>query len=222
MIYDQHVAIVVVLLRADELQTVVCNRRLDLSGKKSSLVFLVCSERLSAKGRRRNESFILYNHTAKHEKSECIHQSSNLPRSAFSSRSEWRERRTSASSILFLISDKSIPNSCLARASRLAAQVSRQSPAERKIRPIFSRDMPDNPSELLKFIDEVQHYLRQTRNRRNTILATCLSVDLHLPLSLCQQTCSSLQEWCFPHWIILHSIHRHSRYQRRTRISRSE
>jgi len=37
------------------------------------------------------------------------------------------------------------------------------------------KDMPDNPIELLKFIDEVQHYLLQTRNRRSTILATCLN-----------------------------------------------
>ena len=36
--------------------------------------------------------------------------------------------------------------------------------------------MPDHPIELLKFIDEVQHYLLQTRNRRTTILATCLYV----------------------------------------------
>jgi len=38
--------------------------------------------------------------------------------------------------------------------------------------------MPDNPIELLKFINEVQHYLLQTRNRRSTILATCLYVLL--------------------------------------------
>ncbi|CAF1159923.1 unnamed protein product [Rotaria sp. Silwood1] len=37
------------------------------------------------------------------------------------------------------------------------------------------KEMPDNPIELLKFIQEVEHYLIQTRNRRSTILATCLS-----------------------------------------------
>ncbi len=36
--------------------------------------------------------------------------------------------------------------------------------------------MPDNPIEFLKFIQEVQHYYIQTRNRRSTILATCLYV----------------------------------------------
>ena len=40
--------------------------------------------------------------------------------------------------------------------------------------------MPENPIELLKFIREVQHFLLQTRNRRSTILATCLYV---LPLT---------------------------------------
>ncbi|CAF4347068.1 unnamed protein product, partial [Rotaria sp. Silwood2] len=37
------------------------------------------------------------------------------------------------------------------------------------------KEMPDNPIELLKFIQEVEHFLIQTRNRRSTILATCLS-----------------------------------------------
>ncbi|CAF1355817.1 unnamed protein product [Rotaria sordida] len=37
------------------------------------------------------------------------------------------------------------------------------------------KEMPDNPIELLKFIQEVQYFLIQTRNRRSTILATCLS-----------------------------------------------
>ncbi|CAF1230111.1 unnamed protein product [Rotaria magnacalcarata] len=37
------------------------------------------------------------------------------------------------------------------------------------------KEMPDNPIELLKFIQEVQYFLIQTRNHRSTILATCLS-----------------------------------------------
>lgn len=40
--------------------------------------------------------------------------------------------------------------------------------------------MPDNPIELLKFIQDVQHFLIQTRNRRSTILATCLYVSINL------------------------------------------
>jgi len=45
--------------------------------------------------------------------------------------------------------------------------------------------MPDNPIELLKFIDEVQHYLLQTRNRRSTILATCLYVLIESFKNVC-------------------------------------
>ncbi|CAF4589523.1 unnamed protein product [Rotaria socialis] len=37
------------------------------------------------------------------------------------------------------------------------------------------KEMPDNPIELLKFIQEVQYFLIQTRNHRSAILATCLS-----------------------------------------------
>ncbi|UJR14946.1 hypothetical protein I4U23_001927 [Adineta vaga] len=37
------------------------------------------------------------------------------------------------------------------------------------------KDMPDNSTELLKFIQEVQHFLTQTRNPRSTILVTCMS-----------------------------------------------
>ena len=39
--------------------------------------------------------------------------------------------------------------------------------------------MPDNPVELLKFIQEVQHFLIQTRNPRSTILVTCLYVFIN-------------------------------------------
>ncbi|CAF0965313.1 unnamed protein product [Adineta ricciae] len=37
------------------------------------------------------------------------------------------------------------------------------------------KEMPDNPAELLKFTQEVQHFLTQTRNPRSTILVTCMS-----------------------------------------------
>ncbi|CAF0888609.1 unnamed protein product [Adineta steineri] len=37
------------------------------------------------------------------------------------------------------------------------------------------KDMPDNPVELLKFIQEVEHFLIQSRNPRSTILVTCLN-----------------------------------------------
>ncbi|CAF1202317.1 unnamed protein product, partial [Didymodactylos carnosus] len=37
------------------------------------------------------------------------------------------------------------------------------------------KEMPDNPSEFLRFIKEVQYFLLQTRNTRSTILVTCLN-----------------------------------------------
>jgi hypothetical protein len=117
MIYDQHVAIVVVLLRPDEIQSInVYPQKVGEELKFSSFTITLLSTKSP-------------NQLTNHRILRVHHSQTNQSRTVV-----WLEHLA-------------------------------WSPKE----------MPDNPIELLKFIDEVQHYLLQTRNRRSTILVTCLN-----------------------------------------------
>ena len=79
MIYDQHVAIVAVLLRPDEMQSIVGERFF------KPLLVIEFLGSLPTKSRRRTSNFIVHHYFTQHEESYSINKSPNHTCTSFTS-----------------------------------------------------------------------------------------------------------------------------------------
>lgn len=128
-------------------------------------------ECLSDENWRRIEILLTDCHSPQYEKSYYIDKPSNSPCTSCSSMI-FPTAKTSISRIRFRLINPELSSGLNISVGHQSKFLANEFHCERNP----CREMPDNPIELLKFLDEVQHYLLQTRNRRSTILVTCLYV----------------------------------------------